>query len=451
MEGKTRAVLERIVLPRYMTAQRWFGAKARTLETVSIRDWATGRHRRRAGLPRLRPRLLRRRQLRPVHRPPGHRHRRDRPSGCSWNSPGWSSPTSTGPAGDRGPLRRRRQRRVLRRAPRLVDRSREIRSRRPGRIGGMRTDGVRSSPSGERARPERVGDDHARVGRAEPHEPDLRQVDPAEALPPARSRGEPRLRDRPVPHREDRVPARAQDPGRARVPPAPIRSRPRWRSSRRWCRTRVRGGSTSSACSAATTSRSQRAAPARADRAPVVGPLFDLCEVEPPADVFEVVGAALRSAAVLGPSDRRDAPGPGQRRPTTRLSPPSRSPATSWPSWPRASRSKPTRCSPPCDRSSDTLNDSSRSWPSGCSPTARAARRASAAATAGDRDNLVKIRGPRRLSPRPGPLGRERLRDPRLRGRARPHDRRATRQEIAPARRRRACSARSTTPLTASS
>jgi maltose alpha-D-glucosyltransferase/alpha-amylase len=41
MEGKTRAVLERTVLPRYMTRQRWFGAKARTLETVSIRDWAT--------------------------------------------------------------------------------------------------------------------------------------------------------------------------------------------------------------------------------------------------------------------------------------------------------------------------------------------------------------------------------------------------------------------------
>jgi maltose alpha-D-glucosyltransferase/alpha-amylase len=39
MEGKSRAVLERAVLPRYMTRQRWFGAKSRTLETVSIRDW----------------------------------------------------------------------------------------------------------------------------------------------------------------------------------------------------------------------------------------------------------------------------------------------------------------------------------------------------------------------------------------------------------------------------
>ena len=39
MDGKSRAVLERMVLPRFMTHQRWFGAKSRTLETVSIRDW----------------------------------------------------------------------------------------------------------------------------------------------------------------------------------------------------------------------------------------------------------------------------------------------------------------------------------------------------------------------------------------------------------------------------
>jgi len=38
-EGKYRAVLERRVLPGYMQAQRWFGAKSRTLETLSIRDW----------------------------------------------------------------------------------------------------------------------------------------------------------------------------------------------------------------------------------------------------------------------------------------------------------------------------------------------------------------------------------------------------------------------------
>ncbi|MHC5537828.1 putative maltokinase, partial [Singulisphaera rosea] len=39
MEGKSRAVLERVVLPKYLLRQRWFGAKSRTLETVSIRDW----------------------------------------------------------------------------------------------------------------------------------------------------------------------------------------------------------------------------------------------------------------------------------------------------------------------------------------------------------------------------------------------------------------------------
>jgi maltose alpha-D-glucosyltransferase/alpha-amylase len=41
MEGKSRATLERSVLPNYLLRQRWFGAKSRTLETVSIRDWVT--------------------------------------------------------------------------------------------------------------------------------------------------------------------------------------------------------------------------------------------------------------------------------------------------------------------------------------------------------------------------------------------------------------------------
>ena len=44
VEGKVRAVLERTVLPRYMTRQRWFGARSRTLETVSIRDWSAVLH-----------------------------------------------------------------------------------------------------------------------------------------------------------------------------------------------------------------------------------------------------------------------------------------------------------------------------------------------------------------------------------------------------------------------
>ena len=39
LEGRERAILERTVLPQFILRQRWFGAKSRTLETVSIRDW----------------------------------------------------------------------------------------------------------------------------------------------------------------------------------------------------------------------------------------------------------------------------------------------------------------------------------------------------------------------------------------------------------------------------
>ena len=39
LEGRERAILERQVLPRFIRRQRWFGAKSRTLETTSIRDW----------------------------------------------------------------------------------------------------------------------------------------------------------------------------------------------------------------------------------------------------------------------------------------------------------------------------------------------------------------------------------------------------------------------------
>lgn len=38
-EGKTRALLERTALPRFLKQQRWFSTKSRTLETVTIRDW----------------------------------------------------------------------------------------------------------------------------------------------------------------------------------------------------------------------------------------------------------------------------------------------------------------------------------------------------------------------------------------------------------------------------
>ena len=39
LEGRERAILERSVLPAFIRRQRWFGAKSRSLETVSIRDW----------------------------------------------------------------------------------------------------------------------------------------------------------------------------------------------------------------------------------------------------------------------------------------------------------------------------------------------------------------------------------------------------------------------------
>jgi maltose alpha-D-glucosyltransferase / alpha-amylase len=39
LEGRERAILERTVLPPFIQRQRWFGAKSRSLETVSIRDW----------------------------------------------------------------------------------------------------------------------------------------------------------------------------------------------------------------------------------------------------------------------------------------------------------------------------------------------------------------------------------------------------------------------------
>ncbi|MBX3412287.1 MAG: maltose alpha-D-glucosyltransferase [Pirellulales bacterium] len=39
-EGQIRARLERSALPRFLQQQRWFSTKSRTLETVTIRDWA---------------------------------------------------------------------------------------------------------------------------------------------------------------------------------------------------------------------------------------------------------------------------------------------------------------------------------------------------------------------------------------------------------------------------
>ena len=61
LEGRERAILERTVLPQFIRRQRWFGAKSRSLETVSIRDWIAFPDDRPADGDRLRPDLRQRR------------------------------------------------------------------------------------------------------------------------------------------------------------------------------------------------------------------------------------------------------------------------------------------------------------------------------------------------------------------------------------------------------
>ena len=38
-EPSARRALEHTILPKYLPKQRWFGAKARSIESVSIVDW----------------------------------------------------------------------------------------------------------------------------------------------------------------------------------------------------------------------------------------------------------------------------------------------------------------------------------------------------------------------------------------------------------------------------
>src|SRR5918911_1577906 len=40
LTGPSRQALEDSVLPRFLLAQRWFGAKARGLQAVRVADWA---------------------------------------------------------------------------------------------------------------------------------------------------------------------------------------------------------------------------------------------------------------------------------------------------------------------------------------------------------------------------------------------------------------------------
>ena len=142
--------------------------------------------------------------------------------------------------------------------------------------------------------------DQPRIGRAEPHEHRLRPEVPAQALPPSRRRRQSRLRDRPLPHREDNLPPRPEDPRRAGDPAGRGTSRRRWRSCKPWCPNQGQGWE----YIVGVLGRFYEQIASEQHRlgrieTPEISPL-DLAGTEPPQDVFEVVGAALHSAGVLG-------------------------------------------------------------------------------------------------------------------------------------------------------
>ena len=282
-----------------------------------------------------------------------------------------------------------------------------------------------------------AGADQPRIGRAEPLEHHVRPEVPAEAVPPARHRREPRLRDRPVPDREDGICPRAADPRRAWRSAGRGSSRRRWRCCSRWCRNQGQGWEYMLG---------------------VLGRYFEQVASEqhrlerietPPGRAVRPGehGASpgrlrgRRRRAPLGGrarhADRRDAPGPGERPDRPGLRPRAPHHRGTGRRWPAASAISPARRLRCCGRSSPALGERRPgAWPTGFSTRDRR----SSCAWSGLRqapEQPDQDPGPRRLSPRPGPLGRERFRDPRLRGRARPVDGRSPRQEVAPARRRR--------------
>ena len=387
MEGKTRAVLERTVLPRYMTRQRWFGAKARTLETVSIRDWVTV-------VPEPEPAFL---VFVRAYFDDGNSDRYTVPLGIATDAqaeqllleqPGAVLAHVTGRPGAGILYDAVASDAFCAQLLKLID----------GTAGEEVTDGPdrRRADGGLRERSgataDLVGPIRRGIGRAESLEHHVRRQVPAEAVPPARSRREPRLRDRPVPDREDRVRAGAEDPGRARAPPAAIRAHD--------ARPAPVAGAQPGAGLGVYPRRSrpllraglERAAPARADREPGRPRSFELGDQEPPPDVFEVVGAALRSAAVLGTrtgemhlalASDTDRPG---------LRPRAADHGRAGRDGPRPQGARPGGCSPRCGRSSLRWPNDIGRWPSGCSteapglvdPDGRSSR-----ATASD---LIKIR-----------------------------------------------------------
>ena len=74
---------------------------------------------------------------------------------------------------------------------------------------------------------------------------------------------------------------------------------------------------------------------------------FALSDQEPPEDVAEIIGSALRTAGVLGTADRRDAPGPRRDRRRPRLRPRADRHRRRWPRSPPGSRPSSRPASPP--------------------------------------------------------------------------------------------------------
>ena len=319
MEGKYRAVLERTVLPGYMQAQRWFGAKSRTLETLSIRDWVAAGHRADARLPGERPGVLQRRPVRHLHGADGRRRRAPRPRPSRRRTPRRVIARLKGPAGEGSLYDSTANDAFCARLLDLIGSGGEHKTQN-GRLRGRRHLGPRPR-SGATAPP---GADPPGVGRAEQHDPLLRRPAPAEDVPPARTGDEPRLRDRPVPDREDDVHPGPQDGRRDRVPQGAERAGRRSPSSRSWCPTRGRGGSGSSASSAATSSRwPARRTGSSGSRRPA-GHLLELSESEPPGTTSSRSSAPPCGRRRCSAGGRPRCTWPWRATRTTRPSPPSR-------------------------------------------------------------------------------------------------------------------------------
>ena len=233
------------------------------------------------------------------------------------------------------------------------------------------------------------------------------------------------------------VHAGAQDPGRARVPQGRGASRRRSRCSRSWCPTRGKAGSGSWVSSAATSSRSPASSTGSNGSRPPRPHLLELSETGAARRRLRGrrLGAALGGRARARAPARCTWPSPATRRPGLR--PRAADTGGARPRWPRRLQEQSRQVlAALAEQARPPRRPIQRAWPSACSTRAPARRRA-IGRLAGRRSRLVKIRCPRRLPPRPGPLAGERLHHPRLRGRARPIAGRAAGQAVAAQGRRR--------------